>query len=221
MPPFGAAHRGGWAALLLLTFALGYAGSAAWPSPPVAAQAVASGWDERIPCVGPAVWVYACGLVLPLAPAWLLPRQHFMPTVAAYAALIISASALFVLVPVHGQTLRAACAAVQADPASAWALALLHRVDPPRNLFPSLHIGFATLASLCMWQARARGRGLVACLALAQWPAVCAVKQHFLADALAGAVLAVLVYATTRAMCGGATGAAAIGGESIQPSSSK
>jgi hypothetical protein len=71
---------------------------------------------------------------------------------------------------------------------------LLCTLDPPMNLFPSLHLALAVLAALAAWCVD-RSLGLLAlawtaCIAVA----VCTTKQHFVADAVAGVVLAALVH---------------------------
>ena len=75
---------------------------------------------------------------------------------------------------------------------SNWAVSVLYSLDPPYNLFPSLHLSLALLAAFSAWKAKRLygvgvgvGVGLVAV-------AVCTVKQHVLVDVLGGAVLASL-----------------------------
>jgi membrane-associated phospholipid phosphatase len=74
-------------------------------------------------------------------------------------------------------------------------VALLYRLDPPVNLFPSLHLSIAGLAALSAWTAR-RSYGLAAGFGFALMSvSICTVKQHFVLDGLGGATLAAAIYA--------------------------
>jgi len=75
-----------------------------------------------------------------------------------------------------------------------WRLRLLYFLDPPLNLFPSLHLALAFLAALAAVRVRSL-LGVVAviwtlCIAVS----VCTTKQHFAVDAAAGLALAALVH---------------------------
>jgi membrane-associated phospholipid phosphatase len=69
-------------------------------------------------------------------------------------------------------------------------LAAVHRIDPPGNVFPSLHVAHTSMLSLILIKDRPR-LGLVA-LIMAAMLAVSTLttKQHFVADVVAGYVLA-------------------------------
>lgn len=139
--------------------------------------------DGRLPCMPALVGVYLLGLATPFVPALLLPRHAFLRAVSAYALLIAAATLAFVLLPTDGIALRSTCPAH-------WALGMLHRADVASNLFPSLHVGFSTLAALCLRSARSRWTAWCFGMAWLQAIAVCLVKQHYLADAAAGALFA-------------------------------
>jgi membrane-associated phospholipid phosphatase len=73
-------------------------------------------------------------------------------------------------------------------------VALLYRLDPPYNLFPSLHLSMALLAGLAAWKASRRyGATALAGVALIGVSTL-TVKQHFIADGVAGIALAAVVY---------------------------
>jgi membrane-associated phospholipid phosphatase len=91
--------------------------------------------------------------------------------------------------------LRADPGALDVTRPSPWAVALLYRLDPPLNLFPSLHLSIGALAALGAWKAK-RSYGAAAGVGVALIAAsICTVKQHFVLDLAGGAVLAALVYA--------------------------
>jgi len=72
---------------------------------------------------------------------------------------------------------------------------VLYRLDPPFNLFPSLHLSIAALSSLTAWKAR-RSYGAAAFVGVALIGAsICTVKQHFVLDGFGGVALAALVHA--------------------------
>lgn len=76
----------------------------------------------------------------------------------------------------------------------AWYLRGIYAADPPRNCFPSLHVATVFVAALSCWRVH-RGVGLAAGL----WAALIAAstvftKQHYVADVVAGIVLAGAAY---------------------------
>lgn len=164
--------------------------------------------DARLPCVPAFVWPYLLGLALPLVPAWLMPARLLARTFAAYGLLIAGATFVFVVAPTEGHTLRAQCAA-----APGWVLETVQRSDPAANLFPSLHVGFAMLATLCAAHAGSRWTPFLAAATLIEAVSACLVKQHYAADVLAGPLLALAAYAAAFARSGA--------GGAIQPWSSR
>jgi len=76
----------------------------------------------------------------------------------------------------------------------AWFLRGVYDADPPRNCFPSLHVATPVVAALTCYRVH-RGVGFAA----AFWAALIAVstlftKQHYVADVLAGLLLAGVAY---------------------------
>jgi membrane-associated phospholipid phosphatase len=73
---------------------------------------------------------------------------------------------------------------------SASFMALVQRIDPPGNVFPSLHVAHTTMLSLLLLKDRPR-LGLVAlAMATALALSTLTTKQHFLADVISGYLLA-------------------------------
>ncbi|KSV72236.1 hypothetical protein N183_27085 [Sinorhizobium sp. Sb3] len=190
--------RAGLATLGLACFALSYYGAALGPTAGIDFDpALPADW--LLPCVPALVPVYAIGVFWPLTLAWLTPRALLVRVAAGFALVSALSAALFKLLPSDGRALRGQCAPVT-DPA----LALLQQLDPPIHLFPSLHVGYALFTALCIGLALPRWRWPAMAIALLQGFAVCLVKQHFIADVIAGAAIAALAYRFAVASIGAA-----------------
>jgi len=163
---------------------------------PARARDLGTVLDRRIPFIAPSVWVYLWVFPASLLPLFVVrcPRL-FLRTILAYGLAIAASLVVFVALPVTSIGLRADGATLDVTRFSPWAVALLYRLDPPVNLFPSLHLSIAALAALAAWKAR-RAYGAAACVGVALiGVSICTVKQHFVLDGLGGAALAAFVYA--------------------------
>ena len=112
-------------------------------------------------------------------------------TILSYLTVVVTAYAVFLLYP----TAAPRPADVPGDGFSAWSLRRLYALDPPYNCFPSLHVAYAFLAALSTYRVR-RGLGIAALV----WAVVIGIstlfiKQHFVADVVAGALLALAAHA--------------------------
>jgi hypothetical protein len=154
---------------------------------------MATSLDRRIPFIAQSVWIYFWVFTAALIPLFVVkcPRL-FRRTVLAYGLVIAISLICFKVYPATSASLRAAGAVLDVSSPSNWAVSVLYSLDPPYNLFPSLHLSLALLAAFSAWKAKRLygvgvgvGVGLVAV-------AVCTVKQHVLVDVLGGAVLASL-----------------------------
>ena len=148
--------------------------------------------DRATPFVPELVFVY--GLLYPAAALPLvvpLERRVFRRVAAAYLSIEALSFAVFVLFPVH-MTLRPE---LPADGGFAtWTMALLFWADHPSNCFPSLHVSTAVLAALCVGKVDRVLGGVGLVLAAAISASTMFVKQHYLADVLAGAALALVAW---------------------------
>jgi hypothetical protein len=163
---------------------------------PESAHDLATAWDRRIPFVAWTVWIY-----LWLFPASLLPLfvvrcpRLFRRTIAAYTIVIVVSLAVFAAYPVTSGHLREAAGTLDADSVSPWAVLTVYRLDPPLNLFPSLHLSIALLAALSAWTASRLYGVLTGVGVVLVAISICTVKQHVLADAVGAFVLSGIVYA--------------------------
>lgn len=159
---------------------------------PGRARTLGTALDAQIPFVPWTVYIYAWVYTVMLYPGFVVRCPHLFRRVAlAYAVVLLTCFTAWAAFPVTAAPLRGDLATV--DPTASfhgWGMWVNYTLDPPVNLFPSLHVAAATLAGLCAWRAH-RAAGLAAIpVAAAIGVAVCTVKQHYVVDALAGAALA-------------------------------
>ncbi len=151
--------------------------------------------DARIPFNAHSVWVYLCLFPTSLLPLFVVrcPRL-FRRTILAYGSAIAVSLIVFVALPVTSIGLRVDRSALDVTRFSPWAVSFLYDLDPPFNLFPSLHLSIAMLAALSAAKAK-RPYGMTAFVGVAAIGAsICTVKQHFVLDGLGGVALSAVVY---------------------------
>jgi PAP2 superfamily len=183
-------RRAPWAAVLLALWGAGYF---LIPNAVVMRHArdLATPFDGAIPFLGWTVWIYLAGLPLIAAPLFALRAEPAFHRAARSCALIVLASfACFAAVPICSPGLREAAVMVGPDSLTAWAVGALHGIDPPGNLFPSLHVSLSALSCWSIAEAKPRW-------CWAWWTAlaliavsVATTKQHLLLDVAGGLALA-------------------------------
>lgn len=177
-------------------FLVGYFGVGWLATDPARARSLATPLDDAIPFLPGSVVVYWSILPMALLPIFVLRDPRLFRRVAiAYAAAITVSLAVFVAFPVTSAGIRVMTEATAASGFVGWLLRLLHTLDPPLNLFPSLHLALATLSALAVRRVNptlgALALAWTACIAVS----VCTTKQHFVADVIAGVALGALAYA--------------------------
>jgi hypothetical protein len=182
-------------ALVLLAIAFGSYFAIGAATDPSAAVSLETSLDERIPFVPETIFVYALVYVMIILPMFLVEsRALFQRIVASYVLIVVVCLACFVLFPVSAAALRPPLDAVETHPFLLWGLRLNYALDPPVNLFPSLHLAGATIAALSVGKARRRDGLLAGAAVVPVAVSVCTVKQHFWLDAAAGIVLAFVAF---------------------------
>ena len=147
--------------------------------------------DAAIPFLPWTVWVYLAVFPMAFLPLFVVrSRGLYKRTMVAYAAVMAVSFVAFATVPVTSSALRADPASLDPSDFSEWAVGVLYVLDPPFNLFPSLHLSVAGLAAFAAWRARRSYGGVAFAAAAAIGVSICTVKQHFVVDGLAGAALA-------------------------------
>lgn len=161
---------------------------------PARARELVSPLDGLIPFVAHSVWVYLSIFPAALIPLFVVRCPRLLRrTALAYAAAMALSLLCFTAFPITSARLREAPAMLDIARPSDWAVSLLYALDPPYNLFPSLHLSIAVLAAFAAWKA-AKPYGAIAFVGVGGiGVSVCTVKQHFLLDALGGLGLAALV----------------------------
>jgi membrane-associated phospholipid phosphatase len=156
--------------------------------------------DTRIPFIARTIWIYLWSFsasVIPLC--FIRCRNLFRRSALAFGVAIGVSLICFAALPVTALHLRADPAQLNAPGPSDWAVAAIYSIDPPFNLFPSLHISLTALAAFAVWKADRRyGALLFFGLALVAI-SVCTTKQHFVVDVLGGLAIAAAVGAAILA----------------------
>lgn len=147
--------------------------------------------------------------LLPLAPTWALvygalyaflivlpvfviqQPELIRRTVWAYLTVWIVAYICFLVYP----TVASRPDTVTGEGFAVWGLRFLYEADPPYNCFPSLHVAHSFVSALACYRVH-RTLGFVA-LASASLVGISTLftKQHYVADVIAGIVLALIAYA--------------------------
>lgn len=152
--------------------------------------------DDAIPFLPWTEVLYFSVYTAMLYPAFVVrDRLLFRRVTHAYLAVICVSLLCWWVFPVTAIGLRADPTTL--DPAVfwEWGVRANYALDPPFNMFPSLHLSIATLAGLCGWTAR-RAFGLAAAPVVAGIAvSICTVKQHYAVDGLAGLVLGTAAWA--------------------------
>lgn len=149
--------------------------------------------DDQIPFIARSVWIYLLIFPAALLPLFVVRCQRlFRRTALAYASVISLSLICFAMFPITSARLRTPQAMLDLTRPSDWAVSVLYSLDPPYNLFPSLHVSIAVLAAFSVWKA-AKSYGVVAfsCLVFVI-VSIFTVKQHVVLDAAGGIALGAL-----------------------------
>lgn len=148
--------------------------------------------------------------LLPLVPAWALvygalyaflivvplfvvqPQELIRRTVWAYLTVWIVAYVWFLLYPTVAP--RAQTVTVPGQGFAVWGLQTLYDADPPYNCFPSIHVAHSFVSALaCSRVHRALG-GIAILVASLVALSTLFTKQHYVADLVAGILLALAAW---------------------------
>jgi PAP2 superfamily protein len=150
--------------------------------------------DNRIPFVARSIWIYLWSFSASVIPLCFIrcPRL-FRRSALAFAVAICVSLVCFTAFPVTASHLRVSAAQLKAPGPSHWAVSTIYTLDPPYNLFPSLHVSLTALAAMAVWKTNRFYGGLLFIGVASVAIAVCTTKQHFLFDVLGGLAIAALV----------------------------
>jgi len=132
--------------------------------------------------------LYAFAWFMPLCVIrdWTLGRRALQ----AYLAAMVVAYAGFLIYPTVGPRPDV----VPGDGFAAWSLRVMYDIDPPHGCFPSLHVAYSFLAALVCWRLNRTLGGVSLTWAVLIAVSTIYTKQHYVADAVAGAVLGYASY---------------------------
>jgi membrane-associated phospholipid phosphatase len=149
--------------------------------------------DRALPLLPSWALVYgALYLFLILLPIFVVRQEELIRrTVNAYLLIWITAYVFFVAYP----TVAPRPALVVGEGFAVWGLSALYSSDPPYNCFPSLHVAHSFVSALASGRVH-RTLGIVATIcATVVALSTLFTKQHYVLDAIAGVLLAVIAYA--------------------------
>ncbi|MBW2387776.1 MAG: phosphatase PAP2 family protein [Deltaproteobacteria bacterium] len=177
---------------LISLFALLYFGIAML-RPVEETRSLAVWLDDWIPFVPSAVYVYAWVYTGALLPLFTVRSDAlFERVVWAYSLVFAICSASFILFPVSAMALRPPLPPL-ADPSfTEWSIRLLYALDPPTNLFPSLHVAIAFCAAMASWKSNRRYGHFVFPWVLAISISTLLTKQHYVVDVVVGVAVGIL-----------------------------
>jgi len=149
-------------------------------------------WDRALPLQP--IWALIYGalyMFLIVLPVIVVREEaHIRRTFWAYLAVWITAYICFLVYPTVAPRPRE----FVGDGFAVWGLRFLYDADPPYNCFPSLHVAHSFVSALtCYRLDRRLGHGALLCASLVAISTLFT-KQHYIADVVAGIVLAFVAY---------------------------
>jgi membrane-associated phospholipid phosphatase len=157
-----------------------------------AVHAPALSWDRALPLLPSWALVYgALYLFLILLPVFVVRQEELLHrTVLSFLAIWITAYGFFLLYP----TVAPRPEQVIGGGFGNWGLRILYDADPPYNCFPSLHVAHSLLSALdCYRVHRTLGAFAVGGASIVALSTLFT-KQHYIADVIAGVLLALAAY---------------------------
>lgn len=149
--------------------------------------------DHAMPLSPAWIFVYAslyfCAFILPLV--IVRGDELFRQTMKAFLFVMMASYVGFWVYPTTAPRIERASVAGFAE----WCLQSFYDIDQPYGCFPSLHVAYSFVGALACYRLH-RGLGIAA----AAWATLIGVstiytKQHFVVDAIAGALLGIAAYA--------------------------
>ncbi|MEZ6188948.1 MAG: phosphatase PAP2 family protein [Planctomycetota bacterium] len=151
--------------------------------------------DDWIPLIPATHWCYVWVYTAMLYPVFTVrERRLFVQVTKAYLLVITVSLACYAVIPVTSVGFRPDLSGYDMSVFHNWGLRVNYTLDPPMNLFPSLHLSIATLAALCAWRARPLWGYVAIPLVVGIAVSIVTVKQHFVVDGVAGLLLGAAAY---------------------------
>ena len=152
--------------------------------------------DDSIPFVPQTVYLYSAVYTAMLLPLFTIRCPDlFRRAVLAYLVVIAVSLVCFAAYPVTAIGFRPADATIDTTSFYGWGVRLTYAVDPPYNLFPSLHLSIAVTAAIAAWKARPAFGVMAGAIATGIGVSITTMKQHFVADGVGALLVSVTVWA--------------------------
>lgn len=184
--------------LVLVLFVLTFAGYYAigLTASTVTARTLRTPLDDAIPLVPACMWLYVWVYTAMVYPCFVVRCPFlFRRAVLGYAIVVVVSLATWIALPVTSIGLRPDASSIDISTFEGWGLKVNYTLDPPFNCFPSLHMSIATLAGLSAARARALWGWAALPPVLGIGVSILTVKQHWIVDGVAGALLGLAAYA--------------------------
>jgi membrane-associated phospholipid phosphatase len=149
-------------------------------------------WDRALPLQPTWALIYgALYMFLIVLPVLVVREEaHIRRTFWAYLAVWITAYVSFLVYP----TVAPRPPELAGDGFATWGLRFLYEADPPYNCFPSLHVAHSFVSALTCYRVHRRlGLATLLCASLVAVSTLFT-KQHYIADVIAGTLLAFAAY---------------------------
>lgn len=151
--------------------------------------------DHAIPFWSASVYLYSWSYTSILYPAFVIRSARlFRHVVAAYACVVGISLVTFAVFPVTSLGFRPDVATLDLTRFDHWGVRLTFFVDPPTNLFPSLHMAAAVMAAAAAWVARPRYGVWALTFVVSIGGSILTMKQHYIADGVAACGLGILAW---------------------------
>lgn len=174
---------------IMLWFICGYLPIAAVNAKRGVYHVVGFAWEEQIPFLAPFILGYSLVYGSVLYIYWIIPSWKIFKKMAwGFFWVTTIHYIFFVLFPVK-MIWRPEI--IEVKNFFEWAAQFIFSLDNTYNCFPSLHVAYPTLAAVFAWLYIPKHRWLLISWALLTAVSVVLVKQHYIIDALAGALVAV------------------------------
>jgi len=148
-------------------------------------------WEQQIPFVPQFIYIYLSLSLFIILPLCYLQHHQLKPWAKSYMWMTFVAGLVFILLPTKLAAARSLDIMQREE-----LFALLYSLDLPHNLFPSLHVGYTSLALLIIVGSERKNSWIW--LILGWWlllmVSVLLMRQHYLADIIGGLLLAMGCY---------------------------
>jgi membrane-associated phospholipid phosphatase len=184
-----------WTVLLVVLFVGGYY-AIGLSQDPATARPLLTRIDLALPYAPAWMFVYGGVYTALMLPVFIVKdRRLFRHVSLAYCFTLVVSFATFLAFPVTTKGFRPEVETLDTSVFWQWGAALNYTLDPPLNSFPSLHVATMTLATLIALRVDRLMGALAVVIAIFIALSTMLVKQHYVADVVAGAALAAVAYA--------------------------